>query len=112
MAVHPSTALLKAELATPSVTGRTPVSDAIKAQRASLLTAVAQADAYTALIVDAIEDETNDKVAGKYESLHQTMVAIRRIVARLDEQQHKLSTALRNFETERADVIAIITREE
>ena len=112
MAIHESTALLKAELIAPTVTGRAPIATAIKAQRATLLTVVGQADAYAALLIDAQEDETNVDVSGHFESLHQTFVALKRIVAAIDADQHKLSTALRNFEEERARVIGIITEAE
>ena len=112
MALHAATLALKAELETPSVTGRRPIADTIKTQRAVLLTLLSQIDATLGPLIDAIEDETNDAVAGKYESARQTMVALKRHCQNIDDHQHKLSVALRNWETEKADIVATITREE
>ena len=114
MPVHPSTAALKAELMTPSVPagGRSTIATTIKTQRPALLPLLAQIGAFEALLFDAIEDETNEKVAGKYESARQTMVSLRKHVQNVDDHQHKLSTALKNWETESADILRVIGEEE
>ena len=114
MAVHPSTVALKAELETPSVTGanRRAIGAIIKTQRPAMLPLLDKVAAIEALLFDAIEDETNEKVAGKYESARQTMVAIQRWVMRLDDHQHKLLLELRKWEDQSATIIARITREE
>ena len=65
-----------------------------------------------ALLFDAIEDEENEKVSGKYESARQTMVSLRKHVASIDDDQHKLSVALRNWETQKADILRVIGEEE
>lgn len=114
MAVHPSTAALKAELQTPSVPagGRGNIISTIKTQRPGLLPLLDQVAAIERLLFDAVEDETNEKVAGKYESARQTMVALRRHVQDIDDRQHSLSTALRNWEAEKLDILRVISEEE
>ena len=96
-----------AELRAPSVVaGRAPIAGPIREQRRSLQALLRQCDAYELLLLDAAEDELDDAVAGKYESFGQTLVAFRRHVARVQDAQQRLSTCLRNFEEERADIIA------
>ena len=114
MPVDPSTAALKAELETPSVPGgrRGAISATIKTQRPGLLPLLEQVAVIEALLFDAIEDEENEKVAGKYENARQTMVAFRRHVQNIDDHQHRLSTALRNWETQKADIVRVISEEE
>ena len=114
MPVSPSTTLLKAKLLAPPIPGcdRASISAGIKKQRCGVHPLLEQVAAIEALLFDAIEDETNEKVAGKYESARQTMVAIRRHVANVDDYQHKLSVVLRNWETESADILRIIGEEE
>ncbi len=114
MPVHPSSALLKAELGTPTITGgdRATIAATIKTQRSAVHPLLEQVAAFEALLFDAIEDETNETVHGKYESARQTMAAIRRHVASVDDCQHKLSVALRNWVTESADILRIIGEEE
>ncbi len=114
MPVHPSTAALKAELKTPSVPAgrRGAVVATIKAQRPAMHPLLDQVTAIEALLFDAIEDETNEKVAGKYESARQTMVSLRKHVQSVDDHLHKLSTALRNWEAETADILRVIGEEE
>ena len=114
MPVHLSTAALKAELESPSVPGgrRNAIAATIKTQRPAMLPLLEQVGVIEALLFDAIEDEENEKVAGKYESARQTMVAFRRHVQNIDDHQHKLSVALRNWETEKADILRVIGEEE
>ena len=114
MPAHPSTAALKAELLTPSVPAgqRGTLIATIKMQRPAMLPLLKQVGAIEALLFDAIEDETNEKVHGKYESARQSMVALRRHVQEVDDRQHKLSIALRNWETEKADILRVIGEEE
>ena len=114
MTVHASTAALKAELLKPTVANadRATISATIKTQRPALLPLLDQCGAYEALLFDAIEDETNEKVAGKYESARQTMVSLRKHVQNIDDHQHRLSTALRNWETQKADILRVIGEEE
>ena len=114
MPVHPSTKALKVELLTPSVPGsdRGTIAATIKTQRPAMLPLLDQVGAIEALLFAAIEDEENEKVAGKYESARQTMVAIRKHVADLDDRQHKLSVALRNWRDESADILRVIGEEE
>ena len=114
MPVDPSTAALKAELETPSVPGgrRGAIAATIKTQRPALLPLLEQVAVIEALLFDAIEDEENEKVAGKYESARQTMVSLRKHVASIDDDQHKLSVALRNWETQKVDIVRVIGEEE
>ena len=114
MPVDPSTAALKAELETPSVPGgrRSAIAATIKVQRPALLPLLEQVAVIEALLFDAIEDEENEKVAGKYESARQTMVSLRKHVASIDDDQHKLSVALRNWETQKVDIVRVIGEEE
>ena len=114
MPVHPSTAALKAELVAPSVPAgtRSTIVATIKTQRPAMHPLLDQVKVFEALLFDAIEDETNEKVAGKYESARQTMVALRRHVQNVDDHQHKLSVALWNWETETADILRVIGQEE
>ena len=114
MAVHASTAAFKAELETPSVASgdRRSIVATIKTQRPALLPLLEQVGKFEALLFDAIEDEENEKVAGKYESARQTMVSLRKHVQNVDDHQHKLSTALRNWEKETADILRVIGEEE
>ena len=114
MTVHSSTAALKAELLKPTVANadRATISATIKTQRPALLPLLDQCGAYEALLFDAIEDETNEKVHGKYESARQTMAAFRRHVQNIDDHQHKLSNVLRNWEKETADILRVIGEEE
>ena len=114
MTVHASTAALKAELETPSVTGadRRTIGATIKTQRPALLPLLEQVGAFERLLFDAIEDEENEKVAGKYESARQTMVSLRKHVQNVDDHQHRLSAALRNWEKETADILRVIGEEE
>ena len=113
MAIHASTTALKAELAAPSVAAadRKTIAAMIKTQRPALLPLLDQVAAFEALLFDAIEDETNEKVHGKYESARQTMCAIRRHVQNVDDHQHKLSTALRNWDSQVADMLRVIGEE-
>ena len=114
MTLHRSTTALKAELLKPTVANadRATISATIKTQRPALLPLLDQCGAYEALLFDAIEDETNEKVAGKYESARQTMVSLRKHVQNIDDHQHRLSTALRNWETQKADILRVIGEEE
>ncbi len=114
MSVDPSTIALKAELATPSVAAanRRTIAATIKTQRPALLPLLDQVGKFEALLFDAIEDETNEKVFGKYESARQTMVAIRKHVQNIDDHQHRLSNALRKWEEETADLLRVIGEEE
>ena len=114
MPVDPSTAALKAELESPSVAGadRRTIAATIKTQRPALLPLLEQVAVFEALLFDAIEDETNEKVHGKYESARQTMVSLRRHVQNVDDHQHKLSVALRNWEQQTADILRVIGEEE
>lgn len=114
MPVTPATAALKAELTEPSIPGavRGTIAAMIKTQRPALLPLLAQVAAIEALLFEAIEDEMNEKVHGKYESARQTMAAFRRYVQSIDDQQHKLSVALRNWEREKADILRVIAEEE
>lgn len=108
MAIHASTAALEAELLEPTVTDRAPISESIKDQRRALQELATQINTYTVLIADAIEDERTPEVAGKFESLHQTMKAFNRLIAKIDDAQHKLGSALRTFESERDELLAVI----
>ena len=112
MSIHASTAALKAELETPSVTGgdRRTIAAIIKTQRPAMLPLLDQVAAYEALLSDVIEDETNDKIPT--ESPRQTMVSIRKHVQNIDNAQHALSTALRDWETQAADILRVIGEEE
>ena len=112
MAIHPSTALLKAELVTPSVPAGSldTIAAIIKTQRPALLPLLDQVAVIEALLSDVIEDETNEQIPT--ESPRQTMVAIRRWVQRIDDEQYKLLVALRKWEDDKANIIARITREE
>ena len=114
MPVDPSTAALKAELETPSVPAgnRGQLIATIKTQRPAMLPLLEQVGVIEALLFDAIEDEENEKVAGKYESARQTMVSLRKHVQNIDDHQHRLSTALRNWEKETADILRVIGEEE
>ena len=114
MTVHASTTALKAELETPTVakSDRATIVATIKTQRPALLPLLDQVGAYEALLFDAIEDETNEKVFGKYESARQTMVAIRKHVQNVDDHQHRLSNALRRWEEQTADILRVIGEEE
>ena len=112
MAVHPSTAALKTELETPSVTGadlRT-IAATIKTQRPAMIPLLEQVAVIEALLFDVIENETNDKIPT--ESPRQTMVSLRKHVADVDDRQHKLSVALRDWETQKADILRVIGEEE
>lgn len=111
MSVHESTLALEAELLEPTVTGRAPISASIKAQRRALQELASQVGTYTTLVADAIEDERIPAVAGKFESLHQTMKAFNRLIGKIDDAQHKLGSALRTFETERDELLAAIEAE-
>ena len=114
MTVHASTAAFKAELRSPSVKGadRRTIVATIKTQRPALLPLLEQCGVIERLLFDAIEDEENEKVAGRYESARQTMVSFRKHVQNIDDHQHRLSTALRNWETEKADILRVIGEEE
>ena len=114
MTVHPSTAALKAELETPSVPAadRATLVAMIKTQRPAMHPLLEQLATIEGVLFDAIEDETNEKVHGKYKSARQTLVAIRRHVASVNGQQHALSVALRNWETQAADILRVIGEEE
>ncbi len=114
MTVHASTTALKAELENPSVpdAGRRTISAVIKTQRPAMLPIYDQVGVIERLLFDAIEDEENEKVAGKYESARQTMVSIRKHVQDVDDRQHKLSSALRTWETQKADILRVIGEEE
>ena len=114
MAIHPSTVALKDELEAPSVPAgrRVALAAVIKTQRPAMLPLLDQVGVIEALLFVAIEDETNEKVHGKYESARQTMVALRRHVQNIDDHQHKLSVALRNWETQKVDILRVIGEEE
>ena len=113
MTLHASTLALRDELATPSVPAgnRRAIVATIKTQRPALLPLLDQVGAFERLLFDAIEDETNEKVAGKYEAARQTMVSIRKHVQNVDDHQHRLSNALRSWERETADILRVIAEE-
>ena len=113
MTLHASTLALKAELAKPSVpaASRRSISATIKKQRPAMIPLLEQVGKVERLLFDAIEDEENEKVSGKYESARQTMVAIRRHVQNVDDHQHRLSGALRNWEKETAEILRVIAEE-
>ena len=112
MAVHPSTAALKAELESPSVAAgrRSAIAATIKTQRPALLPLLEQVAVLEALLSDVIENETNDKIPT--ESPRQTMTAFRRHVQNIDSEQNKLLVALRKWETLAANIVRIIGEEE
>ena len=114
MSVTSATAALKIELTTPSVPGgsRGTIGAIIKTQRPAMLPLLAQVGAIEALLFDAIEDETNEKVHGKYEHARQTMVSLRKHVQNVDDHQHNLSVSLRNWEATKADLLRVIGEEE
>ena len=112
MAVHPSTAALKAELENPSVPGgdRGTIVATIKTQRPALLPLLEQVAVIEAPPFAVIEDETNGGIPT--ESPRQTMVAFRRHIQYIDSEQGKLLVALRNWETLAANIVRIIGEEE
>lgn len=114
MSIHTSSVALKAELESPSVAkgSRQNIATIIKTQRPAMLPLLEQVSVIEALIFAANEDEENEKVHGKYENARQTMVALRRHVQNIDDHQHKLSTSLKNWETQKVDILRVMVEEE
>ena len=112
MAIHASSAALRAELRASTV--QTPA--AFRAAARTYVQAIQKVGQQTAILqqlqVDVAVDEANPRIQAKLESLRQTFRALLHRVQRADGANEMLDQVMRQYEAEAADVVAMIDAEE
>ena len=112
MTLEAATLALRAELQAPTVLTRADFRAASKIQRPVINRVSQQASVLQQILVGVEEDETNEAVQGKLESLRQTLRALQRNHDKAERAYATLSQAVKQFTDEAADIVATITREE